>query len=1021
MNSPNNSSHDLSTLDSLTGGALTAPTSSERLSRVREWLSTEPTLDLLQQVFKELSSRDKGAAKPVKEKIDDMRRAKTQDALAQEWAEKAQALLSTSRLNVADAMAWARDTAKAGAPLSREPLASLRTALADRVKHIEEMAHRAQVLRESALLMAQRIEVLSTKPWTEAEESRPTLAAEMARFEAERQALGSDAHWQSVDPKYPASLNEGAQHIQVVWDAFSAALDQTIAAAQDASLPLPGVPAWADQLRLLRGEPAKAAAPAPARAPVDPALQAQARENVQTLLQQLETQLLQGHGKATTAAAAALKQALKTHARALEHDLETLAQQALTKAAELEGWQRWRADQLRTELVAKAEALLRPLKPQSPSETAASDSAHSSDAQTTSHDAVTTATQESIAVVQAPVSGNDAPTVIEEPQTTEVTSTDASHTESNHTDAEPAQTPEQATDHAAVSEQASTAKPKNKAKPKTPSAAQQVTEWVPVVTGRKLQDALRQLREAWKQTDQGGQPNHGLWKRFDQACNRAYPFVQEWLEKAKAESQAHREQRLALLAEVVAWTQAHVGNTDWKKQARELHQFSERWRTSGHLSEKTFAEMQAQWKAAMSAAHAGLEQAQDASIARRRAMIEEAKQLAAGASLRIGAVKALQQRWQAESQAMVLDRKLAQKLWDAFRQPLDEAFQRKTQERTVQAHALSAHDQAVLDASNALEKAVAQGDAAQIRQAMQHLNAAISGKPVSAETTPAKAVETAAAETAPAETTPAETANAETISEPSAQAEGADASSTDVANIESTAEADTSAEDTPPPPGAKPPAVVKKVVAVRGDDRPGQKKTEPVVAGRFGDKPGARRNERDAPGRRNDRDAPARGREREPFADRGPRLGDAAFRAQRHAIEQAENALKKLAMQAHGETLVHLLSAWQQRQTDQLPPAKELGSRVNPAQRQAWVQALQSEAKGDAATALLRLEMAAEVNTPAEHQQARRNLQLQLLTKRHETPPVQTWAQDVATVLQSGHAADSAQRLQTVLRVLLKR
>ena len=126
-------------------------------------------------------------------------------------------------------------------------------------------------------------------------------------------------------------------------------------------------------------------------------------------------------------------------------------------------------------------------------------------------------------------------------------------------------------------------------------------------------------------------------------------------------------------------------------------------------------------------------------------------------------------------------------------------------------------------------------------------------------------------------------------------------------------------------------------------------------------------------------------------------------------------------MQAHGETLVHLLSAWQQRQTDQLPPAKELGSRVNPAQRQAWVQALQSEAKGDAATALLRLEMAAEVNTPAEHQQARRNLQLQLLTKRHETPPVQTWAQDVATVLQSGHAADSAQRLQTVLRVLLKR
>ena len=171
---------------------------------------------------------------------------------------------------------------------------------------------------------------------------------------------------------------------------------------------------------------------------------------------------------------------------------------------------------------------------------------------------------------------------------------------------------------------------------------------------------------------------------------------------------------------------------------------------------------------------------------------------------------------------------------------------------------------------------------------------------------------------------------------------------------------DFQAAESVPTPVVKAPAPAKKVVAVRGDDRPGQKKTEPAAPGRFGDKPGARRNERDAPARRNDRDAP---RTREAFADRGPRLGDAAFRAQRNAIEQAENALKKLAMQAHGEILVHLLSAWQHRQSDQLPAAKELGHRVSATQRQAWVQALQSPAGGDASTALLRLEMAAEVNT----------------------------------------------------------
>ena len=876
MNTPSHSSPDLSALDALTGGAITAATAGERLTRVRQWLDTEPSVEVLQQVFKELSARDKGAAKPVKEKIEELRRSKNQDALADEWATKANALLNHPKLNLADAMAWARDAAKAGAPLSREPLSGLRLALAELVKHIEDLAHRAQVLRESALLMAQRIEVLSTKPWTEAVELRSTLQADLQRFDTEWQALSQDRHWQSVDPKYPAILNEGAQHIHLVWDAFHAALTQTEAAASDASLPLPGVPAWADQLRVLRGEVAKPATVAASKPAVDPAQQAQAVQAVEQLLQTLDTELALGHSKATTSAATALKQALKTHGRSLPTDLEASAQLALTKATELEGWQRWRADQLRTELVTKAEGLLKPATAPQP---------------------------------------DTAP--------------------------EPTAPPEQT--------------------------------WVPVVTGRKLQETLRQLREAWKQTDQGGQPNHALWKRFDQACNRAYPFVQEWLEKAKAESQAHREQRLALLAEVAAWTQAHAGNTDWKKQARELHQFSERWRNSGHLSEKTFAELQVQWKAAMSSAHAALEQAQAASIANRRAMIEEAKQLASASVLKIDAVKALQQRWQHESQAVALDRKLAQKLWDAFRQPLDEAFQRKTQDRSQQTQALSAHDQAVLDASKALEIAIAQGDVAVIRQAMQHLSQVVTAQPIKVEPSDAKPL------------------------------------------VE---EAPTPVMEEPVEAEAKPPAPPKKVVAVRGDDRPGQKKTEPVVAGRFGDKPGARRNERDAPSRRPERDAP---RGREPFAERGPRLGDAAYRAQRHAIEQAEMALKKLAMQAHGEVLVNVLTAWDKRDATQLPAAKELGSRVTAVQRQDWVNAIKSDAKGVAATALLRLEMAAEVNTPADHQAARRNLQLVLLTKRHEAPPAQTWAQDVATVLQSAHSSEAAQRLQQVLRVLLRR
>jgi hypothetical protein len=221
-----------------------------------------------------------------------------------------------------------------------------------------------------------------------------------------------------------------------------------------------------------------------------------------------------------------------------------------------------------------------------------------------------------------------------------------------------------------------------------------------------------------------------------------------------------------------------------------------------------------------------------------------------------------------------------------------------------------------------------------------------------------------------------------------------------------------------PPPK---PVVVKKVVAVRGDDRPGQKKTEPAAAGRFGDKSGARRPERET-GNRRGPDAGRGGlRDKPAYEARGPRLGDAAFRAQRQALESADTALRKLAMQAHGETLVHLLSAWQQRQSEQLPAAKELGARLSALQRQDWAKALQAEPRGSPDQALLRLEIAAEVPTPASHVEARRMLQLQLLTKRNDAGPAQTWAHDVAQVLGSSYEEENAKRVQAALKVLLKK
>lgn len=124
---------------------------------------------------------------------------------------------------------------------------------------------------------------------------------------------------------------------------------------------------------------------------------------------------------------------------------------------------------------------------------------------------------------------------------------------------------------------------------------------------------------------------------------------------------------------------------------------------------------------------------------------------------------------------------------------IDQAFERKTAEREKTAAAVSEHDKRVLDAAKALQAANASGDAQQIRAAAQALQDAGCGSSLLQCSGAA-----AAAPAAEVGETHAEPAPAECCSAPAVVA-----------------------------------AAPKKLVVMRGDDRPGMKKTEPVVASRF--------------------------------------------------------------------------------------------------------------------------------------------------------------------------------------------
>ena len=743
------------------------------------------------------------------------------------WLDKAQQLLQQTPFEVRQAQAWQRDAAKAGAALSREPLATCRQALVNRIKAVEDLQHRIQVEREASVLIAQRIEVLSTKPWQDALNGMAALGGDVSHWQTQCLSLAQQEAWPAVAPKFHQMMQAAQVQLQLVWEAFGAALSQTQAASTDPEAPLPAVPVWAEQIQQLRqgGEPGKPIAVANAGAPAN-SPKAAAVPTHQTLLDQAQVLLMAPEGKR--------------------------------------------------------------------------------------------------------------------------------------------------------------------------------------VGGRKLQEQLRGLREQWKRADSahGALPGATLFKAFDTACVELHQWVDAWLKQVKEQAEQTKAQRQALMDEVRAWTLAHAESQDWKQQARELHAFAERWRNGGHMGEKAFAAIQPQWKTLMHEAHAPLQSAQDQAMARRQAMIEEAKALAAEPVLRVAVVKALQQRWQADAQSISLDRKHEQKLWDAFRQPLDEAFSRKTTSRAPAAEALSDHDRRVLEAAQAVQAACDAGDAAAIAKAVAALNAASLGMPASASPTPV--AEPAAA------TVPEVAVEVAAEAPPEADSPGP----ADATQETEPGAAEVTPLEAPAPVPTKAAPAPKKLVAVRGDDRPGQAKGTATTA-----------VDRSRPTRRDDKFGAARegrldeGRfgQREERAPRGPRLGDTAFRAQRQALEQAEQQMRRLAAMAHGEVLTQLLSAWEQRQPDAMPTAQALGSRVNAASRSAWVQALGGAASAVNATALLRLEMAAEVPTPAEFLDARRQLQLQLLTRRNDPTPAQTWTQDVAQVLAQPHEAGTARRLQTALKTLLKR
>ncbi|MBU6436641.1 MAG: DUF349 domain-containing protein, partial [Betaproteobacteria bacterium] len=117
---------------------------------------------------------------------------------------------------------------------------------------------------------------------------------------------------------------------------------------------------------------------------------------------------------------------------------------------------------------------------------------------------------------------------------------------------------------------------------------------------RAQADALRQLRDEWKALDQTGAANGVLWQRFDAACTTAHAPVEAHVAKEREQMAQAEAARRALIDELRAWHAAQAGTdpatTDWRAVAHALDGFADRWRHGGHLPEKRFTKLQADWR-----------------------------------------------------------------------------------------------------------------------------------------------------------------------------------------------------------------------------------------------------------------------------------------------------------------------------------------------------------------------------------------------------------------------------------------
>lgn len=220
----------------------------------------------------------------------------------------------------------------------------------------------------------------------------------------------------------------------------------------------------------------------------------------------------------------------------------------------------------------------------------------------------------------------------------------------------------------------------------------------------ELARRIKQLQETWRTLDRGAAVDPGTEaeaqserERFRELARRAWePCGRHFEQQAqlRADNLARRnelnERLAAFVAEIAGEGAPESPAPDWRRVIRALAESQREWRRYVPVDRTAAQPAQERFNALTRALQERLDAEYERNLRARRAIIERAAKLLAGADTRQAAaeVKELQARWRATG---VVPREQEEPLWREFRQHCDAVFQKRAEESASYAAGLDAN------------------------------------------------------------------------------------------------------------------------------------------------------------------------------------------------------------------------------------------------------------------------------------------------------------------------------------------